>query len=314
MRYRAALCLGLVLLLPRSVFASTTTSVLLPESPLTQTATSTASEAFQPEQYGLAAAYAMTPKTRRELYAWNADKVWPLASLTKLVAASAWQGKTVPWRAIMTIQKRDEVGGGRLRVPVGTRIRFEDLWYASITASANNAAMMVARAMGVTPKQYVALMQKEAKKVGAKSAVFAEPSGMSEENQATAKDMALMADRAFSYRPLQKAASTATYTVNVLNGTPKNRPIKSTNPLLTDDPDVWVIAGKTGYLEASRYNFVGWLRPVGIDGKPETGKDVLVVVFGAPTKEQSFAAAKHLAQSLWSSHATFSRTNASRKP
>lgn len=152
MRYLAALCLGLVLLLPRSVFASTTTSALLPESPLTQTATSTAPEAFQPEQYGLAAAYAMTPKTRRELYAWNADKVWPLASLTKLVAASVWQGKTVPWRAIMTIQKRDEVGGGRLRVPVGTRIRFEDLWYASITASANNAAMMVAARHGSDSK------------------------------------------------------------------------------------------------------------------------------------------------------------------
>lgn len=269
---------------------------------------------FQPEAYGLAAAYAMTPKTRQELFAWNADKIWPLASLTKLIAASVWQGRTVPWRAIMTIQSRDEVGGGRLRVPVGTKIRFEDVWYASLTASANNAAMMVARAMGVTPKRYVALMQADAKKAGATTAVFTEPSGMSEKNVASAKDMAWMADRAFSYRPLQKAASTALYTVKIVNGTPKERPIKNTNILLTDDPDVWVIAGKTGYLEESKYNFVGWLRPVGIDGKPETGKDILVVIFGAPTKEQSFAAAKHLAQSLWTHHATLSRTSASRKP
>lgn len=314
MRYFLALCLSVFILCPRGAFATTTSSEVMPISPLLQSTTSTQEQVFQPELYGLAAAYALTPKTRRELYAWNAETVWPLASLTKLVAASVWQGKTVPWRSIMTIQKRDEVGGGRLRVPVGTRIRFEDLWYASITASANNAAMMVARAMGVTPKQYVALMQKEAKKAGAASAVFAEPSGMSEQNRATAKDMALMADRAFSFRPLQKAASTATYTVNVLNGSPKTRPIKTTNPLLTDDPDIWVIAGKTGYLEASRYNFVGWLRPVGIDGKPETGKDVLVVVFGASTKERSFAAAKHLAQSLWSSHATLTRPVSARKP
>lgn len=313
MRYLLVLCLGIGLLAPGVSFAVTTTEVL-PASPLLEISTSTPIAVFQPESYGLAAAYAMTPKTKRELYSWNADKVWPLASLTKLIAASVWQTKTVPWRAIMTIQRRDEVGGGRLRVPVGTKIRFEDLWYASITASANNAAMMVARAMGVSPKQYVALMQKEAAKVGAKTAVFAEPSGMSEKNVATAKDMAFMADRAFSYRPLQKAASTATYTVHILNRQPTERPIKSTNPLLIHDPDIWVIAGKTGYLEEAKYNFVGWLRPVGVDGKPETGKDVLVVIFGAPTKEQSFAAAKHLAQSLWMNHAALSRTNAPGKP
>lgn len=313
MRYFFAALLSVGLLVPGASFASTTTEAL-PTSPPLETSTSTSVATFQPEDYGLVAAYAMTPKTKRELYAWNADKVWSLASLTKLIAASVWQTKPVPWRAVMTIQPRDEVGGGRLRVPVGTKIRFEDLWYASITASANNAAMMVARAMGVAPKHYVALMQKEAKKAGATTAVFAEPSGMSEKNVATAKDMALMADRAFSFRPLQRAASTAAYTVHILNGQPKERPIKSTNPLLLNDADVWVIAGKTGYLEEAKYNFVGWLRPVGVDGKPETGKDVLVVIFGAPTKEQSFAAAKHLAQSLWMNHAALSRTNAPGKP
>lgn len=313
MRYLLVLCLSFGLLAPGVSFASTTMEIL-PASPLIETGSSTYQAVFHPESYGLAAAYAMTPKTKQELYAWNADRIWSLASLTKLIAASVWQTKSVPWRAVMTIQRRDEVGGGRLRVPVGTRIRFEDLWYASITASANNAAMMIARAMGVSPKQYVALMQKEAVKAGAKTAVFVEPSGMSEKNIATAKDMALMADRAFSYRPLQKAASTARYTVRILNGSPKERTVKNTNPLLTDDPDIWVIAGKTGYLEESKYNFVGWLRPVGVDGKPETGKDVLVVIFGAPTKEQSFAAAKHLAQSLWTNHATLSRTNAAGKP
>lgn len=298
MRYFLFLALAIALLIPGAAFASTTTTI----------------SSFDPDAYGLAAAYAMTPKTKHELYAWKADVVWPLASLTKLIGASVWQSRPIPWHMMMKVERRDEVGGGRLRVPVGAKIRFEDLWYASITASANNAAMMVSRAMGVTAKQYNSLMQKEAAKAGAKTAIFADPSGMSEKNRATAKDMALMADRAFSFRPLQKAASTATYTVRVLNGSPKERTIKNTNPLLTEDSEVWVIAGKTGYLEESKYNFVGWLRPVGVDGKPETGKDVLVVIFGAPTKEGSFAAAKHLAQSLWMNHGTFSRTNASRKP
>lgn len=304
------LIIGAFFCLRGRVFAQET-AVTTTATIVTPAVTST-TVAFSPEAYGVSAVYAMTPKTRHELYAWNEDVVWPLASLTKLVAASVWRDYAVPWKAIMTVQKKDEVGGGRLRVPVGTKIRFEDLWYASITASANNAAMMVARAMGVTPAQFVQRMQREAKRAGATTAVFTEPSGMSEKNVASAKDMAWIADRAFSYRPLQRAASTAKYTVRVLNGTPKQRDIKTTNTLLSHDPDVWVLAGKTGYLEESRYNFVAWMRPVGVDGKPETGKDVLVVIFGAATKEQSFAAAKHLAQSLWQSHEFSSSSSASR--
>ena len=308
---RITVLLFVIWVVPCSALASTSTEVI---AETTATSTHVAVgfvEPFSPEQYGVSAAYAMTPKTHRELYAWNADVSWPLASLTKLVSASVWQTRTVPWKRVMSIRAEDEVGGGRLRVPVGTKIRFEDLWYASITASANNAAMMLARALGVSSTQLVRLMQQEAKRAGAGSAVFAEPSGMSEKNVANAKDMALLADRAFAFRPLQKAASTEKYVVRVLNGKPKERTIHTTNQLLSHDPDVWVIGGKTGYLEESRYNFVAWMRPLGVDGKPKTGKDVLVVIFGAPTKEQSFAAAKHLAQSLWQTHEFTTSTGAS---
>ncbi len=263
------------------------------------------SSTFDPSAYGLAAAYAITPKSRRELYAWNAEKSWPIASLTKLISALVWKNYTVPWRARMTLKTVDEVGGGRLRVPVGTKVTFEDLWYASITASANNAAMALIRALGVSAKQSVVLMNREIQRAGAKAAIVYEPSGMDARNVASAREMALIADRAFAWRPLQKAASTDTRVVKVISPNPRNHPIYSTNDLLRFDPDVWVIAGKTGYLEKSRHNLVAWLRPVGVDGKPESGKDVLVVVYGAPTRERMFAAAKALAQSLWNSDAAF---------
>ncbi len=260
---------------------------------------------FDPEAYGLAAAYAITPKTHRELYAWNAEKSWPIASLTKLISALVWKNYTVPWQAKITLKSVDEVGGGRLRVPVGTKVSFEDLWYASITASANNASMALIRALGVSAKQGVTLMNREIQRAGAKKAVVYEPSGMDVRNVASAREMALIADRAFAWRPLQKAASTETRVVKVLSPKPRNHPVHSTNDLLRFDPDVWVIAGKTGYLEESRHNLVAWLRPVGVDGKPESGKDVLVVVYGAPTRERMFAAAKALAHSLWISNAAF---------
>lgn len=303
------LFLGFFGLSPVSVAAqtpSTTLSVIevpfVPTSSLVQLPPTL--RAFDPTEYGLAAAYAMTPKTKRELYAWNAEKSWPIASLTKLISALIWKNYTVPWQTTITLRSVDEVGGGRLRVPVGSKIRFEDLWYASITASANNAAMALVRVLGVTTKQATTLMNREIRRAGAKNAIVFEPSGMDVRNVASAHEMALIADRAFDWRPLQRAASTDTRVVKVISPNPRNHPVYSTNDLLRFDDDIWVIAGKTGYLDESRHNLVAWLRPVGVDGKPESGKDVLIVVYGAPTRERMFAAAKALAESLWSSDET----------
>jgi D-alanyl-D-alanine endopeptidase (penicillin-binding protein 7) len=245
----------------------------------------------------------MTPKTRRELYAWNENELWPTASLTKLVSALAWKDKALPMKKVVTLLKKDEVGGGRLRVPVGTKVYFEDLWYSSITASANNAAVALARLSGFTTKQLLAKMNKEAELAGAKSANFVDASGMDEHNVATAKEMALIADRAFSVRAIQKAASMTKHVVSVIGKRITPHPIWTTNTLLRYDPDVWVIAGKTGYLNESRHNLVVWMRPVGVDGKPEMGKDVLIVVYGAPDTDKLFASAKALAQSIWKSDA-----------
>lgn len=287
-------------IVPTSVHAQATSTV--PVAPVSLVADS----AFNPEAYGLAAAYAISPRSKKELYAWNANKSWPIASLTKLVSSLVWKDRAVPWTRVVTLLSKDEVGGGRLRVPVGSKVTFEDLFYSSITASANNAAMAVARSLGVSQKQFLVLMKKQAELAGAKAAVFADPTGMDPGNVASAKEMALIAYRAFSWRPIQRAASTNNYVVELQGKKVKAHPIYTTNDLLRYDPDVWVIAGKTGYLEESRYNLVVWMRPVGVDGKPITSKDedVLIVIFGAPTKQQMFGAAKALAQSLWNSDAT----------
>lgn len=284
--------------IPVAVVSST-----VPTAPTAVSIVPSVTSAFNPSDYGITAAYAMTPKSRRELYAWNAEQSWPIASLTKLVSALAWKDKALPMKKVVKLLKQDEVGGGRLRVAVGTKVYFEDLWYSSITASANNAAVALARLSGLTAKQMTALMTKEAKLAGAKNATFADASGMDANNTASAREMALIADRAFSVRAIQKAASTTGYVVRVIGKKITKHLIWTTNRLLRYDPDVWVIAGKTGYLDESRHNLVVWMRPVGVDGKPETGKDVLIVVYGAPTSDKMFAAAKALAQSLWKSDA-----------
>lgn len=258
-------------------------------------------EAFVPQANEFASAIVLVPQTHQVLYEFKADKAHPAASLTKLANALAFLKKPGSWERIMTLTKADEVGGGRLRVVSGTRIPLRDLFYASITASANNAAMAVARASGLSMKSFLARMNQVAKAAGAKHTVFYDASGMNPKNMTTARDMALLAEAAFNQPEIRRAATVTTYPVRIAS-TGLIRTIKNTDPLLAENSGIWVMGGKTGYLEESMYNFVGRFRPEQADGTPELGKDVLIVVFGAPTKDAQFQTAKRLAQWAWNNY------------
>lgn len=258
-------------------------------------------EPFVPQDNEFAAAIVMLPKTHQVLYAFKADKAHTAASLTKLAGAMAFLKKPGSWERLITLSKADEVGGGRLRVNVGARIPLRDLFYASITASANNAAMALARVSGLSMKAFLARMNQVAKASGATHTVFYDASGMNPKNMTTARDMALLAEAAFNLPEIRRAATVESYPVRIASAR-QVRTIKNTNPLLAANSGVWVMGGKTGYLEESLYNFVGRFRPEQADGTPELGKDVLIVVFGAPTKDAQFQTAKRLAQWAWRVH------------
>jgi D-alanyl-D-alanine carboxypeptidase len=206
------------------------------------------------------------------------------------------------WDRLVSMSNVDEVGGGRLRVASGARLSVQDAFFSTVTASANNTANTLARISGLARKTYIARMNAQAKLTGATHSVFVEPSGMSEKNISTARDIALIADAAFRQPMIQRAASTASYHFTIRN-TGADKTIVNTNYLLTQDPSVWVIGGKTGYLEESKYNLAVQLRAMDENGKPVYGKDIVVVVMGAPTKEGSFWSAKRMAQWAWNNHA-----------
>lgn len=247
-----------------------------------------------------AAAIVIKSGTKKVLYQYQADMPHPAASLTKLANALVFVRRRVSLAKRVTLLSQDEVGGGRLRVALGARLTARDLVYCSITASANNTANAMARVAGVSRAKYVQLMNEEARRVGARQSVFVDPSGMSPGNMTTARDMALIAEKAFREEDIRRAASTDKYTFAVQEGKRIIRKtIRNTNDLLIKDPEVWVTGGKTGYLEEAQYNLVVRLRPLGADGRAIRSREVTVVVLGAPTKGDSFAAAKALAQWTW---------------
>lgn len=241
----------------------------------------------------------------KRLYGYQAQKVWPAASLSKLMSALVVLEHHPAWGKTVSTAKADEVGGGSLVVKVGSKMTVRDMFYSSIVGSANNTTMSLARLSGLGRAGFVKQMNAKAKSLGLKNTKFAEPTGLSEKNVTTAEDMAKLAKAAFSQLLIRRAASTMAYRFTVTNPTVV-KTVKNTNRLLTDDDDLWVIGGKTGFIYESRYNLAVQMRPMA------GGPQLMVVVMGAPTKASSFDSAKSLATWAWRAYAWPSQQIASK--
>lgn len=257
-----------------------------------------ATSTYVPVPDEFASAIVMRASTGKALYAFKPDKTHTVASLTKLAQAITMLDKPRNWDTIVTMTNADEVGGGRLRVNAGAKVRLRDLWQASLGSSANNAATAMSRVAGPGVNSFVKKMNAKAKSIGAKSTTFYDPSGMDARNQTTAHDMALIANVAFREPLISQASQNGTYRFSLANGT-QAREIKNTNAPLLQDPEVWLTGGKTGYLPESGYNYAGTLRPIRTDGSGDPKREIVVVVLGAPSKQGSFDSVKRLAEWAW---------------
>ncbi|MEK7473486.1 MAG: serine hydrolase [Patescibacteria group bacterium] len=245
-----------------------------------------------------ASAIVMRAATGKVLYEFKPDKPHTAASLTKLAQAVTMLEQKPNWNTIVTMQKTDEVGGGRLHVDVGAKVTLGALWQAALGSSANNAATAMSRVAGPGVSTFVKKMNAKSKAIGATSSVFYDPSGMDARNQTTARDMAIIAKQAFSQSLISRASQTSSYRFSLANGT-QARTILNTNAPFLEDPDVWLTGGKTGYLPESMYNYAGVLRPMYANGAFDAKREIVVVVLGSPSKSASFESVKRMAAWAW---------------
>mgnify|MGYP001586260433 CR=1 FL=1 len=139
--------------------------------------------------------------------------------------------------------------------------------------------------------QFVVLMNAKAKELRLFSARFDEPTGLSDKNMANALDTAKLLIDALKFEKIYTTVQTGEYYIQPL-GANKPRRIWTTNWLLTNwipnDFKVEDIAGKTGYIDDSGYNFV-------VSLANEKKHSIIVVIFGASTNEGRFSEARDLA-------------------
>lgn len=239
-----------------------------------------------------ASAIVVDTKTKEVLFSKNTDEVRPLASITKLMTAMVLIDLPINWSSTTIISEADMEGDHH--VNVGEQFTLEDLWHVALIGSSNTAINALVRSTGMTKAQFVALMNAKAKELRLFSARFDEPTGLSDKNMANALDTARLLIDALKFDKIYTTVQTGEYYAHPLSSE-KARRIWTTNWLLTN----WIpnhfkvedIAGKTGYIDDSGYNFV-------VNLTNDKKHSITVVVFGASTNEGRFSEARDLAE--WS--------------
>ena len=235
--------------------------------------------AAEPE---ISAKIAFVFETTRQRILWQKNGLRakrPIASLTKLMTALVVM-ENAKLDDVFTVSKKAVQTSGELGgLIVGEQLTVENLLYALLVESSNDAAAALAENIsknlafdsamlrsdnnnlsleparlaeasgeaqveGVT--LFVDLMNQKAKSLGLTDTTFTDPSGLDPSNQSSAWDLNILMREFLKYPVLQKITQTATFDFKSVDAKFSHR-LTSTDKLLGQYPEI--IAGKTGYIE-----------------------------------------------------------------
>lgn len=227
----------------------------------------------------------------------NAEATWPIASITKLMTTTVAIDQGIDVGGTGTVKSVDDVGGAKLYVNDGTKFTVRDLLAATLVGSANNAANAVARLTGLTKDDFVGHMNAHVAALGLTHTSFVDPTGIELENVSNAREVAYFSAKAFAQENIKKFAGSWKTHITALNDAAYVRDIKNTNWMLyyPEYDDVYVTAGKTGFLNESGWNVAVQLHPMGED----ESRSLTIVALGAAGRRESFDDAAALARWTW---------------
>lgn len=221
------------------------------------------------------------------LFEKNSAAQQPIASLTKLMTALVFLDNNPGFDKEYVVVKEDNVIGGKNNLFSGDTVKIKDLWNTSLVASDNGATMALAHSTGLSEKDFVLAMNNKASKLGLFSTSFSDPTGLSDKNVSTARDIARLAKEALSHDEIKKSTIQKEYNFVTTEG--REKKISSTDYLLYSGPQakINILGGKTGYTEGAGYCFVGKF----IDPRQD---EIISVVLNSNGKNDRFEETKNL--------------------
>lgn len=201
------------------------------------------------------AAFVMDARTGEVLHQDNADEIRHPASLTKMMTLyltfeALDSGKLSLDQRLPVSSVAESMAPTKLGVRAGQTLMVEHAILGLVTKSANDAAVVLAEAIGGTESQFAEMMTRRARQLGMRSTVFRNASGLPNDDQVTtARDFAMLG-RALvqdhpKYYPYFARRSFAYGGRNLPNH----------NRLMSRYDGMDGI--KTGYINASGFNLVG---------------------------------------------------------
>jgi D-alanyl-D-alanine carboxypeptidase (penicillin-binding protein 5/6) len=214
----------------------------------------------------------------------DADSRRPIASLTKIMTAllvlegsDPSEVATVAEDAVIPVD--DRRGISALGLEVGEEIGVEDLLYALLLQSANDAAIALADHVSGSVARFVKRMNARAEQLGMARTRFRSPNGLDDRGYSTARDLATLTRAAMATPGFARVVSTEFDSIPAPDGT--QRHIQNRDVLL------WLYPGatgvKTGYTSRAGYCVVATAE--------RDGRRLVAVVLGAPGDAFSDAAA-----------------------
>ncbi len=219
------------------------------------------------------AAVVLDASTGKILYAKNPNLRRPPASTTKMMTAIVvLENKDLD--EIVTVSKfATKASPHRAGFKKGDKVKIEELLYAALLGSANDAAIALAESVSGSEAKFVKLMNKKARSIGAKNTKFLNSNGLPRAGQyTTASDLAKIMRYALGYQKIKDIIGTRSAEVSIENG--NSILVKNTNKLLWSDE--YLVGGKTGYTRKARHCFV-----CAAERDDET---VIVALLGSPSR------------------------------
>jgi D-alanyl-D-alanine carboxypeptidase (penicillin-binding protein 5/6) len=256
-------------------------------------------QAPQPPEVAAKSFLVMDLTTGQSLAEREADTPADPASLTKLmslyVVFTAIRDHKLALDQKLPVSRRawDErkAGGSLMFIDTTMTPTVEELLKGEIVQSGNDAAVVLAEAVGGTLEQFVSMMNRQAQAFGLKNTVFKNVTGLTEAgHKSSARDLATIATHIirdfpefFAYYAIKE------YKFN--NILQPNR-----NLLLRRDPTVDGL--KTGYTDAAGYCLIATAQRdfpnLGADGKSPGKRRILTVVLNTTSMESRAAESQKL--------------------
>ena len=172
-------------------------------------------------------------------------------------------------------------------------VRVEDMCYAALLSSANDASNVLAEHVAGSQEAFVKLMNETAVSMGAQDTVFANAHGLPTNDKnnphlTTAYDMAMMMRTMIKNETFLKISQTTSYTMSPTNKQKENRVFGNGNEMIKKSSYRYegMIAGKTGWTTDAGYTYVA--------AAERDGMRLIVVILNDDSKDDRYKDAKTL--------------------